>query len=181
MQAVLRKDALTETHLDMQNLIYKIVWRFKNRYGGEFEQLLAQANLLFVLAYDSHNKNKAGFSTWIHHCLITGLLDFKKLINQENKYTRILQFSTINHLQESSYQQSYFFELLDELGEDSKQIIKLILNPPAELMEIIFEKDKYNPRTFKAELGFYLFSLGWTGRRIKESFNEIREVINNND
>lgn len=180
MQIALRKDALTETFLDIENLIYKVVWDFKDHYGGDFEQLLAEANLLFVLAYDTHNEAKAGFTTWLHFCIRKGLLSFKRRIRQENKYTKFFPLEETNPTHEKFYQPLCFFELFDEFGADSKQIIELILNPPTELVGLVFEEGKYNPHTFKAELRTYLSSLGWTGRRIKESFNEIREVISNN-
>ncbi len=74
MEAILRKDVLTETYDNVKYLIFKIVWKFKGRYGGNFEELLAEANLLYILAYDTHDETLSALSTWLYTKIWKGLL-----------------------------------------------------------------------------------------------------------
>ena len=174
----LKKEALTQTYFDVENLIYNIVWKFKNCYGGDFEELVAEANLLYIYAYNSHNKKTSKFSTWVYFCIWKGLIDFINFLKEKNKYGRVFLLEELECFQENFISSSEtFVELIDEVGEDSKTIINLIMNLPKDLQNNILQRGGH-PHNVRIPIRNYLSSkLGWTGKRIKESFDEIKKVI----
>jgi len=178
----LQKDALTETYYDMQNLISTIAWKFYLRYGGDFEEWKAQANLSFVEGYNNHKRTKAKLSTWLCWGIRTNLLDYANSLYKQMPKT--VPYPTAqedrNYIKEIEDKGNPSFsplELLDELQEDTKTIVLLIWNPTEELKNMKV-KNGENPCHMKVALRKYLHDIGWTGRRIKEAFIEIAEVIN---
>jgi len=171
MKTALQKEILTETYLDMDNLICDIVWKFIKRYGGEFDELKAEANFLFISAVESYQKTKGKLTTWLHHRIWRGLQDSAKTERAQTHFELYEELVSDKH-------HSNLFLILNELGDDGRTIIKIIFEPP----EGITDKDletgfkSYKTRMY---LKNYLSSkLGWTGKRIKESFTEIRQIIN---
>lgn len=184
MESALRRDALTETYFDLENLIYDCVWRFREKYGGDFESLLAEANLLYVVAFDSYNETKGALSTWVYFCIKKGLLDFIKRRRQVNRYGVAFCASKSCYkaackVAGKSYHHFYLSEILEEVSQDTKVLIKLVLHPPEAVTTEDLEKG-FSPYGSRVYLKRYLHHrLGWTTRQIKESFKEIRKVISN--
>ncbi len=172
---LLQKDAVTETYKDMQNLINQATWQFCDRYGGDFEELRAEANLTFVQTCKTHKENKGAFSTWLRWCIWKELLNHAVALYKQTHNT--ISDSEKIETRKSKTNQSFSpLELLDGLREDTKTVICLIWNPPKELKNV--KTNGEHPCHMKVVLRNYLFDLGWTGRRIKESFEEIGRVIN---
>jgi len=172
----LQKNAITETYYDMQNLINKIVWRFYKRYGGDFEDIKAEANFLFIQAYNTHKKQKGRFSTWLYFRTWKGLLDYHKTLYQQIPPTILNEYENNMPLLRAKTNSFSSLELLDGVGNDTITLIHLIWNLPHDLPIT----SGPHPCHTKAALRNYLFSIGWTGKRIKESFMEITRIINDN-
>ncbi len=177
MQTALRKDALTEVYIDVEDLIYSTVWNFKARYGGDFDELKAEANLIYVLVFDSHNESKGAFSTWLYFCIWKGLLDF---LNEVRKKDRCgVVFHNLNKAKNSVKIPTTFhlFEVLEEVGQDAKTIIKLTLYPPEGITEEDLKRGCSACKT-RIRLKVWLrYRLGWSQKRIRETFREIRRVL----
>jgi DNA-directed RNA polymerase specialized sigma24 family protein len=67
-------------------------------------------------------------------------------------------------------------ELLDELGDDARTVVKLVVETPAELAAVVQGKGD-QPRNYRSSVRNYLAELGWTAVRVAESFNEIRHAL----
>ncbi len=172
----LRKDALTTTYEDVELLIYDTVWGFINVHGGDFEEFVAQANLYYIIAYDLfEEKEGVKFSTWVVWCIKKGLLNLKAFLLESNKYSQ-KQYLDDFIYEERSVDASTLFELVESIGEDSKLLIKMILDPPTAFAHTIKDKGTYSFQC-RVALKKYLGTLGWTAARIKESFEEIRQVL----
>lgn len=176
MEAVLQKDALSETYSDVQNLINKIAWRFYNRYGGDFYEWQAEANLVFIHVYNSYKKNKGAFSTWLYIHVWGGLLDYSKALHKQNPYSPICKEKALESLIAKPLSFSSL-EFLDGICEDTKLIINLIWEPPEEIMKVEIKSGKHSCH-MRRVLRTYLSKIGWTGRRIQESFEEIERMLN---
>jgi len=171
----LQKNAAAETYNDMQLLINKTVWNFYNNYGGSFEEWKAEANLTFVHVFGKHKKSKGQFSTWLYFCIWKSLLTYANILSeQEPKAVSIDNIGEIEDRRNDSFSP---LELLEEVQEDTKFLINLIWNPPSQLKKI---KTKSGPHPCHKQvvLRNYLLDLGWTGRRVRESFEEITRIIN---
>jgi len=178
----LQRDALTETFSDVQNLINKTCWDFYKRYGGDFEEWQAEANLAFVQIHSTHKKHKGQFSTWLRFCIWKSLLSHaRRLYKQLPRMSLDLEEDEQNLLEALEEEKRPFssLELMDGLQEDTKTLIRLIWNPTKELKEAKM-KNGPSPCHMKAVLKKYLHDIGWSGKRIKESFEEISRIINEN-
>ena len=166
----LQKDILTETYSDMDNLICDIVWGFAARYGGEFDELKAEANLLFLSAVESYNEIKGAFTTWLYCRVWVGLQTFSRI---ERKHKHIeLPLGRIR-----SKPAPNLFAMLNDLSNDGRTIAKIIFEPPEGLTDSDLEKG-FNACTTRIYIKNYLKTrLGWTGKRIKESITEIRQIL----
>jgi len=176
---IITLDATTETYFDIQNLIFDTVWKFQRQNGGDFDEMVAEANLIYMKAFLSHNPNKSQFSTWLRFALWKGLIDFRRFIREENRYINIKHFEEIEnfHLYPAS---TYipFWDLISELSDDAKTIVDLILEPP-EIMQSAALRKGNAPCNIKTALRTHLsYVLGWSANQIKNSFQEIAAVLN---
>src|SRR5476651_2599406 len=71
---------IAETYDDVAELVYDTCWKFKRRYGGDFDDLLSQANLAFMESYGSY-QTKYRFSTWVRTIVWNRLLDEARRIS----------------------------------------------------------------------------------------------------
>ena len=175
---ILQKDILSETFENMRGLINEATYQFYTEYGGNFKELQAEAHLLFILAYNSHKKSKAKLSTWICFRIKKGLLDYirnkyKEVPSNviENKEEELLRYSRTKKNPVFST-----MEFLDNLKDDAQVVVNLVWNPPEDIYYANSKKGNHPCHT-KLLLKNYLLKLGWTGKRIKESFSEISEVM----
>jgi len=183
MESALRKDALTETFNDVENLTYEIIWRFTEKYKKDFngnfeelfEELKAEANLQFILAFDSYQETKAYFTTWLYFFVWKRLLDYR---NKDKKHTKTsLEDIDTNQLLTKKKNHSHTIGLFEEVSLDSKIIIQLVFSPPEGLPDEDLVKG-FSKRRTRAHIKNYLFTkLNWKTKRIKEAFEEIRNAL----
>ncbi len=169
-------DATTETYFDIKNLIFDTVWKFQRQHGGDFDEMVAEANLIYIKAFISHDPDRAQFTTWLYTILQRKLLDI-----QRTKYKQIQTYS-LNDI-ENIYEYpalSYFplWELLFDIDKDAKIIINLLLDLPDELQKIIISQRKSNTLSKKKIITNLAYLLGWSYLRTRESFIEIASVLN---
>ena len=64
---VLREDVYDEAYSTTKNLIYEICWMYKKWYGGEFEDWLGEAHVVFMESIANHDNSKTIFQTWYNN------------------------------------------------------------------------------------------------------------------
>ena len=177
MEAVLRKDAMTENFTDVQSLINETVGHFCYRYGGDFEEWQAAAYLAFVQSCDTYKEKHGRFRTWVCWCVWKDLLTYtRKLYRQLPGHIASNQ-DILKHFECKKTSSSFsIIEIVDEANEDAKLLINLIWEPPPEIIEANI-KNGNHPCHMKMMLKTYLFKIGWTGARIKETFAEIERIL----
>lgn len=179
MNSKLREEILEESYRDMEGLIGKLTWRFWLTHGGDLEDLRAQANLLFILAIDAYDLSKSKLSTWLSFKIRNGLFDYIKN-GRHCEFTN--HFDTeFDETHPASDESFSVMELLDEMEEDARVVLQLFLETPKEVLVNILNKNKKeNHRQFhiRNRLRNRLRQMGWTIRRVKEAFNELKNVTN---
>ncbi len=175
MEAVLRKDSLTETFTDVQCIINETVGHFCSNYGGDFEEWQAAAYLAFVQSCDSYKEKHGRFNTWVRWCVWKDLLTYTRRLYRQWPYPNETNSHILYHLKESISSFSPM-EFLEEANEDAKLIINLIWEPPQEILDAEIKSGDH-PCHMKMVLKNYLFKIGWTGKRIKETFEEIERML----
>jgi len=179
----LREDALTETYYDVEKLIYDICWKFKGIYGGDFEELAAEANLAYIKAFNKFDGSKGKFSTWLHFTIWKRLLNFRVNFTHPVRYGRTIEYVEMIHPASMVHENTEhrFVDLLDEVKADAQEIINLFLDIPEVVQVRAIEKGgrAQNLRTSMKEYARH--TLGWTHARIRETFQELTELMNPKD
>lgn len=165
----LKKDCMKEGYEDLKNLLYHTAHKFQSTYGGDFDELMSISNLAFVKAYNSYTSSMGAMTTWVRFCAWHAMLHERtnetkaRRTRQEDKETKTVRPNPL-------------VDILDELSEDAKRIVRLVLTTPPELQELI-ESSGGNVRRIKPILSSYLQSIGWGRRQIELSFAEIKEAL----
>lgn len=146
-----------QDYLSLRNMLCKIVLKIQNKYGGDFDDLMSEANECFMLACHSHNPNKSRLITWVHQKVWYGLLESARVHAKRNK-----RYAPAN-LENVQSKLTFDVErLLSEVSADAANIINLIV---------------YDNKDKRSAVIQHLLSIGWAAERILESFREIKDAL----
>lgn len=67
-------------------------------------------------------------------------------------------------------------EISDELSDDAQTVMMLVLDTPSDVAKVIVGKGG-QPRNFRSTIRDYLRGLGWSTLRVKESYAEMKRVL----
>ena len=165
-------NALSETYLDTQNLIYKTIHSFLKKYGGDWDELLGEANLYFILAYNSHDPSKGDFTPRLRHYIWNNLLNTRRRILSHKA-----QLEQTYHTRLKIQSKFDYLEFEDSLSEDGRIIVDLLHHTPTELKNLLIEFGN-TPLQSQRILKEYLSEFGWSRKKIKETFSEIKNLLN---
>lgn len=164
----------TEAYDAMCSLIHYTVRKFQCAYGGMYEDLVGEANYMFVLACRSHDAAKSKLSAWIHNRIWYGLLAQRR---DEKKHTdnTISMRGYENDIQYTP--DSFLLHFMEKITEESRDVVNLIVDTPDDMLQMALDKGG-QPKNLRSSLRQHLHSnLGWTHSQIKESFREIKEAL----
>jgi len=164
MATVLAYEAACSTYEDSEEVIRSVVRRFVRKYGGDRDEVLGRANVLFMEAHEKYVPSRGRFLPWLRFMLWRCLHDeLRKTLYRKN----ILNPVGSEGLELFPDKRSTFdvSALLDELSADAACVVNLTLDQasgPASKHQVIIP---------------FLREAGWTIDRIMESFDEIRRAL----
>lgn len=169
-----QRTSCEETYHDVENLIYDLCWQFKRKFGGDINELIADANTHFMRAYQaqSFDPSKSKFSTWVSNIVWRGLL-----CDHTRDRTRRVQViaSEKMDLNEAKLE-SKLLAAMAELTGDAATVLRLVVDMPEELAAASRARGG-QPRNIRSALREYLAGIGWSYERVAESFDEIRSIL----
>lgn len=173
----LSNDAMTETYKDVEMMIYKIVHRFSACYRMPFEDLLSEAHLTFVRAYQKYDparfEKKAKFSSYLYFALSCDLRTFMK---KQRKHLNLLEVK--EEMVGSECHRAFRVIMESELSEDARQVVGMVLDTPSELVALFkWNRVKTPAGTLHSLREHLLHDVGWTARRVTRTFDEIRQAL----
>ena len=173
---LIQEDGIQTAYLRMKSSIDGVAARYCCKYGGEFDEWQAEANLGYVCAFRTYKQDKGSLPAWILFCVRTSLADKARSVYKHSRRT-ISGESVAELLKLIKDERTSFngVDLMDGLSQDAKTIINLLWHPTEQLQSLI--KTGSNPCHTRVALRKHLTSLGWTGRKIKETFKEIAEAL----
>lgn len=191
---------VAETYSDVRSLLDDIVQAHHRKYGGNPDDLRADANSLFIEAYDKYDSNKGDFFSWTKYFVWMRLLYNRRLQLRESK-----RYSDLNDDDPSLMRRdpSYFDleEFISAISPDAGMVVRLALqgesqqggkseqgeqggrrvkahkNKGGSRTKPLPNKGVGRPETRGMQLKRYLKDLGWSLRRIASTFTEIREAL----
>lgn len=203
MQTTERQELMTDTYGDVAKLISYMVKRFQKRFGGDYGELLSEANALFIRAYDEFDPNHEGackFSSFVSNGIWTGLSNFRQkqlkerqIRWQPGRYKDApLPYDEDGELEVAAPAKSRFdlSEFMSELSSDAKDLVRLLFNLPKEVEQEAqartaqMDEQRNCPgqhlcldKALKTTIRKYLLARGWSPERINRRWAEINTAL----
>lgn len=172
-----KPNPVEDTYLDVEDLIYHVCNIFQTKHGGNFDDYVSLANQVFMDVYASWKSGLAPFTSYLSTCIYRRLLDEKR----KDMRWKIVSISPTEQnedgiILEDKSRTFNFSEFAEELSEDARIVVSLVLDTPDEIARIVAGKGGH-AKNFRSTVREHLSRLGWTYNRIVESFEEIRGVL----
>jgi DNA-directed RNA polymerase specialized sigma24 family protein len=164
----------TDSYKYLHQMLERMAARYVYLYGYDFEEVMQEACVGFLLAHVDYNwKKQASFRSWVYTKVSKRLLDYHR------KQTKARQLKGKEQEVYDPWNPFWLFEFLDGLGEDAKTVVQIVLESPQELRYAIKSKGKYNPkpRDIRSAINDVLADIGWTAQRVRDTFTEIRRNL----
>ena len=163
--------ALEETYDSVKHWIYKIVWDFQRQYGGEFDELFAEANLAFVLSMKKYNPKKGKITTWLYKSITVHLRNYRR-----HEYIKNQVLTEEHH---STNATLFIADFLSELSTDALMVLTLFLETPLQVFDVAREECP-NPNHIKTVVKHRLTNQlrqkqGWPADKSKRIFKELAQ------
>ena len=165
-----------------KRLIAKRAWAWTQRTGLEFEELVAEGNLIFVQASNSYDPEKGMFSTYLWWQLENR---YKAMINYHNQSFRFYINSNIlpdfidqeNQVIFSDYLSKKSIPKKGKVNGDARAVINLALNLPDDFVNFA-RQEKGTVRVTKKLIQRYLIQVkGWGIGRCWTAFKMARTAL----
>lgn len=192
--AAYNRAACAETYEEVQRLIYHTVHRFKQKYGGDFEELLGYAQLSYMACYRDAQagKIKVPFHTALVNYVWFQLFDrFRTETGHRNKEKVAPVVSLAMAAPEGKAYDPEDYrtarttaavgrlrDMLEELGADARAVVEImVFDTPAELVAAAEGKGG-TPRNLRSSAKQYLAQTWrWTADRIAAAFDEVEAAL----
>lgn len=178
MSIRLQRDAVNETFGDVEKLVYDTAHKFRKRYGGEIQELISEANELFMDAYKAFTPGRAAFSTWCRFKVWHGLLE--SLRRQITRNSRFRDYGEDGLKLLEAPEGFNLSRFLNELSPDARLVTSLVIDPPPNVRLSIVERNTKirNPRNnLRESVWEHLTDLGWEENRIGRAFLEVTNAL----
>lgn len=168
-----------ETWQASESFVSQTVHAFYRRYGGDLEELFSEARLHFMKALRSHDPTKGLLGRRVRKVVWYGLLDTKRIqTKRASKLPRVHRFDVrqgkvrpdeagTDDLGQLPARRSFDVDrFLADLSEDASVVVKMALEKPRPAVGQVRDL-----------IESILCDLGWAYRRVREAFDEIRDVL----
>ena len=171
-----RAAALASSYEDFHLLVFYITHSFATRFDIPFDDLISEAHVAFVKAFDSYDPSHGTkVSSWIYHEVWTGLMSFmRKELRHRN-----LEELTDQTPMGFTTQSTFLLDLQDDLGRDARALMEILLSGPRDFSTLC-RWNQVTTRTGALEaLREYLEDRGWPTRSISRGISDLRALVNN--
>lgn len=112
---------------EYEKMIQRIAWSFYRTTGIEFNELYSEANLSYCKALEKYDDTKSTLITFLYTCIKNDLIDFcKRELKEKEKKNNFK-----NHIDRTSVNTNII-----ELTKEAKEVLKIILEAPADTIKI---------------------------------------------
>lgn len=167
-------DFATETYLETKGYLIDLVVKVHRKYGGDFEEWMAKANLFYMRALQKFDPNKdAKFATWVVFRVWKNMLDEIRKLAKESERMRMVGMP--KDVADRHQEPFDVDEFCRELTQDARLAVRYALNPPLDVLLDLARKD--SPARRRRAFKDFFKDLGWSLKRIKETFTEIGRAL----
>ena len=154
-------------------MLWAICHKHQAKCGGDIDDLMGTAGLIFMEAYSSHDPEQSKFSTWLYQTVSFGLISATRI----RRKVRVIADSEATEFNavEQPAPKFRLGEFLAELSDDAMIVARLMLETPGELMAIADNKGG-QPRNIRSTVRQAL-TKQWGERRVTKSFAEVKGAL----
>lgn len=163
-------------HVEMQaawdmheGLVIGTAYKFYRNYGGDLQEITADAYYLFTDACQTYEE-KAPLGYWIGVRVWWGLIDERK-----QKLRRRQREISTDSPPEQTYTEPLNFDWWNGLSTDAREVVEVALNPPPDVMCLRPVRTCKDISQYMIQR--YLQDCGWTRRRVREAFKEVKQLV----
>lgn len=176
--------SVTARYHSVKPLIRTIAKRFKLRFGGDLDEIIAEANLIFLEyapLFDKHRMRRDGTST-VPFAQYIAYFIWKRLEYPYRREARRKKKLKRHKLTEPMLgvtdQEFDVYEWAKTLSEEAAFVVKAVVEVPIDLRACLLQRRIKEPGyLFRCALREYLRDLGWSLDEILKSFQEIKESL----
>lgn len=157
-----------------ENLVKKMAWNYAKMFKADYGELYSVACQAWCEAYQDYDAEKAALTTHIYHRVRGALLSWRRSAAQHYTQQKCIDPVKLANTPQADTRRTWsVLSLLAEVSEDAEVVLLLVVDTPndLELLGLTPAKIRVNLRRYLRE------SLGWTAKRIVETFDEIRAVL----
>lgn len=162
-----------ETYIEVEKLIYHTVNKFVARFGGDTEEYVAEANLVYMRVYEAYDPAKGAFSTLLVTSINNRLMDMS-----QSAYRKSKVHSSIDEHEIQPVDRHHDFrigEFLEDLTADARMVVDLVLHD-SPVSDAAAGKGG-EIRNWQSSIREYLRGLGWSARKIGSVFSEVSAAL----
>jgi DNA-directed RNA polymerase specialized sigma subunit len=159
---------------DYKNLILSRAWAWQQRTGWELEELEAEGNVVFCKAVQTYDPSKSSFSTYLYNALQMHFGNMVTLSRCQKAEKKEMKTDCDNCFAYGDVQQEAIFrEMINDLPEDAKEVVKAVFETPAEILDVLGIT-----RVSKNALHQYFNRCrGWSQQRTYSAFKVIQQIL----
>lgn len=176
------KQGFSQTYEEVKLLIFKAAHKWSRVYSVPYDDVLSAAHEVFVNTFYRYDparmETKAKFSTYLHFALHVDLCSH---MNKEKKNLGHSELDSETYdLEVNSFVDNSYREALEqELDEDARYIISLVLEPTPDFNALMIERKAIKKRDVVWVIREYLMhSKKWQGKRIEKALSNVRHKVN---
>lgn len=161
-----------DSYKDVENLIYNLIHKYQKRYGGEWDDLLAECNLAFSYAYKTYNPERSKFSTWVYWAVNTCLMENLRQTGRASQI-KIVSLEELKKIPSHRHSRN-IIDKASELSESARIIAQELAHPCLDVrlnLKILGKRE--SPRRLRRGVAMYLQDQGWSEREITNGFAEL--------
>lgn len=166
-----------EMYAKFEKEIQKLVWKYVNKSRFNFDELLSEANMAFLHAVDTFDRDKSCFHTHLHITVNGRLRNYiKKPGDNNQELDEKLSSNLANPEQEFT-----FNSMLESFSKEALEVVQTVLNTPIEMVELV--KNMTSNRQgkmhlYRSTVTRFFRDKGWSGKQINSAYSEIRSTFN---
>lgn len=170
---------IEETYASVQKLIYKVAGDFHRRFGGDFDDLVGEANVAFMKVYEAFDPSRGAFTTLLQHSIVNRLYDVAAM-KRRRPAVRLEAVAAESGIPVADWvaapAETWDELAYQELSEDARTVLKIVVGAPAELRALAKAKGGH-AKNWRHALKGYLADMGWTANQVAKSFEEIAGLL----
>lgn len=167
-------DPRTVTFEDTREIIEALCRRLARKYKRwlSYDEIYSCACLAFLRAYETHDLHIRPFTQWLGYLVCRDVLTELRTVFRKRKLIRLFSSMPTEECEHSLAKNYPRFEP-PKMSMDAERIVDLALNPPID----IIADARLNNRRFRTAITNYLLLDGWSIKRVRRTYQEIRRKL----